>query len=513
MPLHSFLICFYAVLTLFSENISEVSVNVIWRLLVVLTLCTGILLILLRGFTKDWQKSGLILSYLLLLFLTYGHLYNFLKGISVDGFYIFRHRYLTIIWLILGVSGTILIYRIKTGSSFSIFANTMSVIILVFPVYDIGLHISREYVYSSTSETQTTSSLHLPVGQQAPDVYFIVLDAYGRADVLLEVFGLDNSGFIRELENMGFYVVPCSQSNYARTRLSIASTLNMDYIQNLAPDLQADEVSFWVKPYLLNGQVRTLFEELGYETVAFSYRFKWLNWQNADYFLQPGEKSSIQLQLGSVLTPFEELFLNTTFARALIDLGLTGAQASSAPSHREFALYMLDTLPKIPKISAPKFIYAHLVLPHPPFVFGPNGEEMNIGMNLEEMNDVAFYEDEVMRAGFHDQTLYTNRRIVPILRSIIQESPVPPVIVLESDHGPTGYGGAQNRMANFMAYYFPAKDASRLAYSSITPVNSFRLVFNTYFGGNYPLVEDISYFSPYTSDLDYEIIPNTCAQE
>jgi hypothetical protein len=149
------------------------------------------------------------------------------------------------------------------------------------------------------------------------------------------------------------YVVPCSQSNYARTRLSVASTLNMDYIQNLTPDLLADEVSFRVKPYLLNGQIRTLFEELGYETVAFSNRFKWLNWPDADYFLHPGEKSSIPLQLGSVLTPFEELFLNTNIARAIIDLGLAGAQVSSAPSHREFAPYMLDTLPKIPKIQAP----------------------------------------------------------------------------------------------------------------------------------------------------------------
>jgi len=513
MPLYPFLIGIYAVLMLFSENISEVSVSVIWRLLVILTLCIGVLLILLRGFTKDWQKSGLILSYLLLLFLTYGHLYNFLKGISVDGFFIFRHRYVAVIWLILGIFGTILIYRIKNGSSFSVFANTMSVIILVFPVYNIGLNIGREYAYRSTSETQTTSSLHLPVGQQAPDVYFIVLDAYGRADVLQEIFGLDNSEFIRELENMGFYVVPCSQSNYARTRLSVASTLNMDYIQNLAPDLQADEISFWVKPYLLNGRVRTLFEELGYETVGFSTRFKWLNWQNADYFLQPGEKSSIQLQLGSILTPFEELFLDTTFARAIIDLGLSEAQVSSAPSHRETALYILDTLPRIPKISGPKFIYVHLVLPHPPIIFGPNGEEINIDRNREATNDVALYQDEAMRTGFRDQTVYTNHRIAPILRSIIKESPVPPVIVLESDHGPTGYGGVQNRMANFMAYYFPAKDASHLAYPSITPVNSFRLVFNTYFGGNYPLLGDISYFSPYTSDLDYEIIPNTCAQK
>jgi hypothetical protein len=61
-----------------------------------------------------------------------------------------------------------------------------------------------------------------------------------------------------------------------------------------------------------------------------------------------------------------------------------------------------------------------------------------------------------------------------------------------------------------MAYYFPGKDVSELAYPTMTPVNSFRLVFNTYFGGNFPLLEDTSYFSEQTNDANYEVIPNTC---
>ena len=32
---------------------------------------------------------------------------------------------------------------------------------------------------------------------------------------------------------MGFYVANCSQSNYPRTDVSLGSSLNLDYLQNL----------------------------------------------------------------------------------------------------------------------------------------------------------------------------------------------------------------------------------------------------------------------------------------
>jgi len=516
MPIHPFLICLYLVLSLYAENISETSVNVIWRPSIILLLIAALMLLLLKWLTKNWQRGGLIVSFLLLLFFSYGHVYDFLKDdlhlkdVAFGDLYFFRHPLLAITWIVLGIIGTFLIFRLKDLRPFTLFLNSMSVIVLLFPAYSIGLHLYKEQVYGSRTEIQTTA-LHLPNDGRAPDIYFIVLDAYGRKDILQETFGLDNSEFLSELQDLGFYVVECSQSNYARTRLSIVSTLNMDYIQNLIPEQGQSSLNAKIKPYLSENQVRLLLEEIGYKTIAFDNGFLWLKWNNASYYLQKGEKDSLRFQLATTMSPFEELFLNTTLVRAPIDLQLIGPSVSSAPSHRETILYMLDTLPQIPKLSGPKLVYAHLALPHPPFIFGANGEEVYIDGGGEGLNDSTFYIDESKRVAYRDQTIYTNKLIIPVLRSIIENSPVPPIIVLESDHGPTGYGGPKNRMGNLMAYYFLGKDATNLAYPSITPVNSFRLVFNTYFGGTYPLLEDVSYFSGLTNDTEYEIVPNTCA--
>ena len=57
------------------------------------------------------------------------------------------------------------------------------------------------------------------------------------------------------------------------------------------------------------------------------------------------------------------------------------------------------------------------------------------------------------------------------------------------------------------AYYLPGQAASHL-YESISPVNTFRLILNQYFGGQYPLLKDISYFSVYKTPFDYTVIPN-----
>jgi len=489
----------------------EIFINSIGRLLIILIFSTAILLVLFYWLTKDWQKSGLYLGFILLLFFTYGHIHTF-KEVAVGGILIFRHKYLMIVWLLIGVAGVISIRRIKDLSPFTTFANSMSLILLLFPVISIGQYVIEENVYNSRVETQALSSYDLSAPSPAPDVYFIVLDAYGRADVLQNLFGYDNSVFISDLEDMGFYVVQCSQSNYARTQLSISSTLNMDYIQNLVSDLQQDEVKYWASPLLIHSQVRNIFEGLGYKTVAFYNGYPRVHWEDADYFLQPQERSSLWVQLDAKLTSFEEMFLNTTLFGIIID-SQAGTRISSNPSRREADLYMLETLPKIPGLVGPKFIYAHLMLPHPPFVFGPNGEEVTLSTSGDGLNDVQEYQDEASRIGYRDQLIYTNSRIIPVLREIIENSPTPPIIVLESDHGPTGYGGAINRMGNFMAFYFPDRDVTNLAYPSITPVNSFRLLFNEYFGGDYPLLDDFSYYSDATYNFNYEIVPNTCVEK
>ncbi|HSG45623.1 MAG TPA: hypothetical protein VLA72_20970, partial [Anaerolineales bacterium] len=88
-----------------------------------------------------------------------------------------------------------------------------------------------------------------------------------------------------------------------------------------------------------------------------------------------------------------------------------------------------------------------------------------------------------------------------------------PVIVIMGDHGPTsipGDGVPETRMSILNALYVN-EQAKKDLYKSITPVNTFRVIFNNYFGTEYPLLDDRSYFSyalgEFTPD---KIIPNTC---
>ena len=88
---------------------------------------------------------------------------------------------------------------------------------------------NRQNLENAMSQIHGGFSLQV---ETLPDIYYIILDAHARSDVLNQRFGYDNTAFITELENLGFFVARCSQSNYWQTEYSLTSALNMDYLQN-----------------------------------------------------------------------------------------------------------------------------------------------------------------------------------------------------------------------------------------------------------------------------------------
>ena len=80
--------------------------------------------------------------------------------------------------------------------------------------------------------------LHPPQGKPLPDIYYIVLDMHTRSDVLNQDYGYDETVFIKEMKNMGFFIAECSRSNYGETSESITSTLNLDYLDKIATDFK-----------------------------------------------------------------------------------------------------------------------------------------------------------------------------------------------------------------------------------------------------------------------------------
>ena len=187
---------------------------------------------------------------------------------------------------------------------------------------------------------------------------------------------------------------------------------------------------------------------------------------------------------------------------------------------RRRTLFLLEQLnEKVVKIPGPKFVFAHFIIPHRPYVFGANGEE----------TEAKFYQSgkmdfEVFLEGYTNQVKFINRNIEDVVNHILENSANEPIIIIQGDHGPDfwsvrtsdetfedkSWDVATHRMHILNAYYFP--DNSSGLYESITPVNTFRLVFNRYFGEDYEMLEDVSRFSHFRKPYDFSVVPPSCSE-
>lgn len=506
-PWHTLLIALYAPLGLGAHNIGQTSLGSMVRAVVLSGLFAIALLLASWLILRKWQAAGVIATLLMILFLTYGHLYNFIGDLQVGGFLIGRHRYLVLAWFAIACLG---IWRVirkpRNYSSLTSILNLMSLILVAMPAAQLSFYAVREADLQGlqtvkAQESQVVSRVQEPDTSQLRDVYYIVLDAYGRSDLLLATLGYDNSDFLRRLQDMGFYVAECAQSNYAKTDLSLSSSLNMDYVTALDPSLtpeNTDRVPLW--NMIKDNQVQERFRSLGYTTIAFETGFYFSQLKDLDIFYTPKRGG---------FNEFEILYVRTTLLRPLDDAGgLARFHYTPEERKRELLLFDLEKLQELPALPGPKFVFAHLVIPHQPFVFGPNGEPLVIKEKVHKGQ--TYYTERDYRSGYLNQITFINDRIIRVVQSIIENSPIAPIIMIQGDHGPSHYDKA-TRMGILNAYYFP--DAQSTPYAEITPVNSFRLLFNTYFGEDLSLLEDVSYYSEYPEAYQFEVIANSCSSK
>ncbi len=493
IPLHPFLFAVYPILALLAINISEVDVSSGWRSLLSSIVVAGFLTLAFYAIIRDWKRAAVHSTVILILFYSYGHVYILLKGVEFNGLFLFRHRTLLPLWIILSVLLVWWVsrksFRTETATNL---LNLVGLFLLILPVFQLTKFLLQS---RDTQSEQNTSALNLTVPRQPPDIYYIILDGYGRSDVLKNEYSYDNSNFLNSLQDLGFYVAECSQSNYAQTQISLASSLNFNYIDALSDRfVPGSEDRTGLDAFIHHGAVRQSLEQAGYQTVAFATGFLATELRDADYFLSP-EHSRGQLN------EFEYLLMETTLARLLQDGNRFGMQTSGSELFRERTLFALDKLDKLSYIQGPKFVFVHLVIPHPPYVFGPTGGPV-------ESADVGTTRTQEGASHYRDQVIYINSRMMEIVPKMINNSATPPVIVIQGDHGPTVASSPRSRMSNLNAYFLPG--ANQSVYPAITPVNTFRIIFNEYFGQNLELLDDVSLYSDYTDPFNFKVIQNTC---
>jgi Sulfatase len=477
----------YPALGLVAFNITQITLMAGLRsILLSLVLILGVYAILCWR-VQDVDRAALLCGWFCIFFFAYGHVYNTLNGWMAFGIILGRQLFLLPLWLIVfGVGAWLILTKAKRLHLVSQALNIMSVILVLLP----AITITRmEWERNQTGHPQQgniklASPSGLTTAAQYPDVYYIILDGYTRGDMLLREYDLDISGFIGQLEEIGFYIPPCAQSNYAITALSLASSLNMNYLDQVIPQTHI-EPDNWI-PFsepIRHSQVRKIFSSMGYKTVAFgSTDWWWTQIPDADYSFMPTSSNVGTLIDFSNISQFEVFFLKTTILRSL--------EGSSDVIVAKKILITLDELENVPSLPGPKFVFVHLQAPHDPYVFNPQG-------------DIVITKSE--NPGFPNEIQYLNKRIVPLVQAIINRSTVPPIIILQADHG----WDLDARMANFNALYFPNGGNKKL-YPTLTPVNTFRLVFDTYFGQEFPLLPDISYYSANEDPLSFTKVQYPC---
>jgi hypothetical protein len=494
-PFHPLMFAIFPALSLMGNNINEVEPSFLWRPLLGLFFAAFILLGILGMTLRDWQRPALFLTIVIFLFFTYGHVYFYLKKIGVGGLILGRHRHMLPLWIGLVVlAGWWVFRRLRNPGSLTPPLNFIAIFLLIYPSFQVVSYvIQRERAERSALAAAQAQGASLPLGY-APDVYYIILDAYGRQDVLMEMFEFDNSPFLEDLKARGFYVAECSLSNYAQTMLSLTSSLNYDYLDSLTSELDADtDRRAPLRALGQYNQARGFFDSQGYTIVSFATNFPVSEWTDADVFLKPPLQG---------MSDFELMLSQTSAWRIPMDMVDESPEKRSAEWYRTRTLFALEQMEEaVPEIQSPKFVFTHLVIPHHPFVFGPNGEAL-------DYDTPGVPEFDVYKEKYPDQVTYTNNRILAIVDLILETSSNPPIIVIQGDHGPAPFDIPERRMKIINAYYFP--DNTDGLYPTITPVNTFRLIMNKYFLQSIPMLEDRSLFSEYDIPYDYLEIPNDC---
>lgn len=498
LSIYPFLFAIYPILALIAYNIIYIDPGAVVRSLFVAIAFTGLTWGVLQAAFRDWVRTGIVTVWVLILFFSYGHVYIQLQSLLDEAV---RHRVLAGIYLVLLILGVwLVIGKIKNPATLQSSLITVGIVLVVFSISQL-----TAYEFSINRESLNFAPVNLDSGAGAnnedmnseslPDIYWIVLDAYTRSDILGEYYSYDNSSFIRELEDSGFYVAKCSQSNYPSTRYSVTSLMNANYLDQLPGVTKGIPP---LKRSLVNKTVRSL----GYTVIAFENRSKGHFDLGEDMRL-----SRNQLALGIVdfsggLNEFEVTLMQTSALRLIYDMPQLIGLNPDILLEREYyehyhqVLFILDKLPNLPKTEAPKFVFAHLLVPHPPYVFSPDGKFLWTGDNI---------------AGYRSNVQFVDSQIGKVAKAIIDNSERPVIIVIQGDHGPSIPKVTPHMRMSILNAYYVNENTKQDLYATITPVNTFRVIFNNYFGTDYPLLEDKSYFAYYEGQFTPDsLVPNTC---
>lgn len=490
VPVHPLLFAALPVLLLFAANAREqVPAGDVLEALALVVGSTAAVLVLLRLVLGDLLKAALCASVWVVLFFGYGPAWNALRQIGG----LASEEWLLGAWAALVVGAVVLAARAgRWLGAATRGLNAAAIALVAFNLLTAATSLAAEDRHLQAPGEPVA----LASGASPPDIYYIVMDRYGAAETLQERFGFDNGPFLAELRRGGFYVADRSVANYPKTSHSLAASLNMGYLGFLTR-LAGSASDDWAPVYdLLRGsRVADALQAAGYRYVHIGSR-----WDPTR--VDPAADVS---PVSSGMSEFAQVLYGSTLLSPLArHAGILEESLDPRERERRRTLFQFERLEATAGDPRPTFTFAHVLLPHEPYLFEADG------------SPVTEEEDARRPLGrkFIDQVRFANAKLLEALDVLLGVPPEErPIVLIQADEGPHPPGYLRNqvdyawaeapddhlrqkfRILN--AYHMPgitdlgpSQPAELPVYSTITPVNSFRVVFNEFFGTELALLPD-----------------------
>ena len=453
-----FLLAFFPSWILILKNYDELIFQDILISLAIVSVSI-IIWIVIRKIIKNGNKAALITGVGVVFFFYFGYVQDALKGILVSNIPVNKTSILVPISIIIFIISTI--YFIKSKNNFESIikiANVVSITLI--------LVVCVQFIIPGASA-------------EKPNVYHIILDEYTDNEILTKKFGYNNEKFLEFLNNNGFYMHDKLFSTFGGTVKELNVILNMEYPK---------EHRWMYEDYesLNNNKVMSIFSNQDYSVIETNSMMRWKNFSDVD------------TKLCYDTNFINSEFLDQVLGKSIIRYFLEKYQQDT---RRDTVRCTFNVLNEITlKTDGPKYVFSHVYVPHPPFLFGPNGE--NVIPDHREISGLQSWENP---QGYVNQLIYATNEITVVIKNIVKNDPNA-IIIVQGDTGTlTGTDISKKTMkeiyqAHSILYAVRIPDVEDSDY--MIPVNTYRIIFNNYFNMNYDYLEYHSYLVHNDSNME-----------
>jgi hypothetical protein len=481
---HPFLMAAFPIVFLFAQNLHEAITPRDMVLPLELSIgATAVLMAVGWAMFRNAKAVGFVISAWLLLFFSYGRVSSGLAGKALG-----EDRYVLGAWAVLALAAVVVAFLLRSRlATMTTALNLITTVLVVMNVVPIVLYRPPRSAFASGSalsgELATALAAARQGTHQTPDIYYIMPEDFGDERTLRQTYGVETHFLVQYLQKEGFYVASDSKANYQNTHMSLSASGNLEYLPTFLGEnaTRYNTVLASVRGFAAS----RLLQALGYRYVHMGF---WWTPTASD------PSADVEVRSGS-LSEFSSILYDTTMLPTLSKkLHVKQELLDTRRGKADQALQELDDIVQSAKLHGPKFVFAHLALPHFPYLFDRTGHFVPDAKKLDLDK-------------FADQVYFTAKKLQEMIGRLLDATGRKAVIILQTDEGPDPTDRVRDNLLEgtferstvrdllpgkfriLNAYFLPGVSHRQL-YPAITPVNTFRLVFDLYLGTRLGLLPD-----------------------